>query len=154
MTAANLAEHLDFYGANLNTGSNLDNSYISLSFINKYSELLLPVLADICFTPRFSEEEFIKYRDNSIQKLTLDLSKNELLCYRIFTEDLFGKDHPYGYNTELADIEKMTREDVIDYYKHAYGSNNCFILVSGMLKRMARKLCIMPIIIGLKFFGR
>lgn len=138
MAAANLAEYLDFYGANLSTGSNLDNSYISLSFINKYSGFLLPVLAEICFTPRFSDEEFTKYRDNSIQKLTLDLSKNELLCYRIFTEDLFGKDHSYGYNTELADIEKMTREDVINYYKHAYGSNNCFILVSGKVKNNVR----------------
>jgi predicted Zn-dependent peptidase len=130
-TSAQLAEEFDYYGCSFRTGSNLDYSYVSISFITKYMDELLPLFSKAVLEPNFLEMEFVKYQDLLSQKLQLDLSKNELLSYRIFTEVLYGKDHVYGYNTEEKFIREITNHDVKEYYDQAIGSDNCFFVVAG-----------------------
>ena len=137
-SSSQLAETMDFYGAMLRTGANLDYNYITLSFLTKYAHQLIPILEEVCAQPSFPESEFLKYQNNSISKLSLDLSKNELLCYRLFTERLFGKDHPYGYNTELEDIKSLTNNDVKSFFKSAHGTNNSFLVVCGKVNQEIR----------------
>ena len=61
----------------------------------------------------------------------MDLARNELNCYREFTAALYGKDHPYGYNTNFDTLENINREDIIDQYNRSFNSDNCFIVVTG-----------------------
>ncbi|MBK8700044.1 MAG: insulinase family protein [Saprospiraceae bacterium] len=132
-TSAVLAETIDFFGATLRTGSNLDYTYFTLSGITRHFHSLLPYLAEVIYHPIFPETEIEKYKKTNIQKLLLDMSKNELLNYRIFTENLYGVDHPYGYNTDAPFIQDITREDLVYHHKTAYCTNNCFIMLGGKL---------------------
>lgn len=126
-----IAELIDFYGANLRVGANLDYIYFSLSGLSKHLHSLLPLLSEIIFNPSFEESEVAKSQSNNIQKLQHDLAKNEVVNYRVFTEVLFGKDHPYGYNTTEDAINNLKREDLIAYHKAAICTDNCTILCGG-----------------------
>jgi len=128
-----ISESIDFYGSTLRSGANLDYTFFSLSGLSRHFDKLLPVLEDILYDPIFLEDEIEKYKKTNIQKLQLDLSKNELVNYRIFTESLFGKDHPYGYNTEEAFIKAINRQDLVDHHDKSYGINHCFILLGGKI---------------------
>ncbi len=132
-TSPEIAEAIDFYGASLRMAANLDYNFISLSGLSKHLTKLMPVLADVLYEPLFPDNEVEKSKKNSIQKLQMDLSKNELVNYRVFTETIFGKEHIYGYNTEEIYIENISREDLIKHHAHAFGTDNCFMLLGGKL---------------------
>jgi len=130
-SSSQLAYKLDFYGAVLRTASNLDFNYLSLSCLSKYFEELCPILSEIINEPSFLDSELEKMKRTTIQKVAMDLSKNEILSYRILTEELFGKDDPYGYNTEKELIQDLSRNDIVSYFENNIGSSNCFIVIGG-----------------------
>ncbi len=132
-TSSEIAETVDFYGATLRISANLDNNFLSLSGLSKHLEKLMPIFTNVLYYPTFPIDEVEKSKRNGIQKLQMDLSKNELLNYRIFTEKLFGKDHFYGYNTEEQFINELSREDLVLHHSQAYGTDNCTILIGGKL---------------------
>lgn len=131
--SSDIAEAIDFYGASLRMAANLDHNFISLSGLSKHLEKLMPILADVLYHPVFPIDEVEKAKKNAIQKLQMDLSKNELLNYRVFTEAIFGKEHIYGYNTEEKYIVDISQEDLICHHKEAFGIDNCSILIGGSL---------------------
>lgn len=95
-----IADLFDYHGASFQTHPGMDFSRIELYTINRYFFNLLPQVWDMLNEPAFSEKELKSYRQRNIQRLSIDLAKNDILAYRHFTEALFGPDHPYGYNSE------------------------------------------------------
>jgi predicted Zn-dependent peptidase len=131
--SGHIAESVDYYGSALRTGANLDYTFLSLSGLSRHFEKLLPVIEEILYDPIFPQAELEKYKKTNIEKLQLDLSKNELVNYRIFTENLYGQHHPYGYNTEEKFITAIHRDDLLEHHQHAYGNNHCFMLLGGKI---------------------
>ena len=132
-TGGELAEEIDFYGANISSGASLDYSYVKIFTLNKYFHKMLPILEEVVFKPSFAEEELQKYAKNSIQKLKVEMAKSELVAYKAITEKLYGEDHPYGYNSTDEIYNNLTREKLLDYYNTAYGTDNCIVIMSGKI---------------------
>lgn len=133
MTGAALAEHVDFYGGSLNFPSNLDTMQIQLLCMTKHLKNILPVLTDMLESPSFPAKELEQHIKRNIQSLKVDLEKNDTVAYREMTEMLYGKNHPYGYNSSPAYYAKVTREDLVQHYQKNFVSENCFIVVSGKM---------------------
>lgn len=132
-TSAQLAEGVDFYGANLTTGASLDYSYAKIFSLNKYFNKVLPLLKEVIEDPIFPEEELHKYKVNSIQKLQVEKAKSELVAYRTITEYLYGADHPYGYNSSEEVYQALDRDQLVDYFNAHFGSDNRTIILSGKI---------------------
>ncbi len=141
-SSAEIANTLDFYGAVLRVSNNLDHIYLSLTCLTKYFDDIMPIIQEIVFQPTFPESELAKIKKTSIERLALDLSKNDVLSYRLFTEALYGKDEAYGYNTEIEAIEKITRHDLINYYQSAFGSDNCYIVLGGQYSSVQSQIVV------------
>jgi zinc protease len=139
-TSGEIAEAVDFYGASLRMAANLDFNFISLTGLTKHLEKLLPIFTDILYHPIFPEDEIEKYKKSTSQKLQMDLAKNETLNYRMFTETLFNKEHPYGYNTEFNYINDLDRSDLLKHHEDGFGVNNCTILIGGKLAKNTNEL--------------
>ena len=129
--SAQLANHLDFYGAIVRVANNLDHIYLSLTCLTKYFDKVLPAIREIIYEPALDEKELLKLKKNTSERLVLDLAKNDVVSYRVFTEALYGSNHVYGYNTEAENIAKLERNDLIEYHKNALGSDNCYIVLAG-----------------------
>lgn len=132
-TSSQLAESVDFYGANLTSGASLDYSYLKIFSLNKYFNKILPMLLDVIENPTFPLEEIEKYKTNSIQKLKVEKAKSELVAYKTITECLYGNEHPYGYNSTEEIYQDLKREDLIDFYASHFGSDNRIIILSGKI---------------------
>ena len=139
-TSSQLAEEVDFYGANISSGASLDFSYAKVFTLNKYFDKILPLLTEVLERPSFTIQELEKYKANSIQKLRVENAKSELVAYRTITESLYGKDHPYGYNSSEEIYQSINREDLIECYDSSYGSDNRVIILSGRITEDIRKL--------------
>ncbi|MFT6336847.1 MAG: putative Zn-dependent peptidase [Halioglobus sp.] len=132
-TGSQLAEEVDFYGANISSGASLDYSYVKIFTLNKYFHKMLPILEEVVYKPSFTEEELQKYAKNSIQKLKIEMVKSELVAYKAITEKLYGPDHIYGYNSTDDVYNNITRENLLEYYDTAYGTDNCIVIMSGKI---------------------
>lgn len=132
-SSADIAEKIDFYGSSISTPFNIDTSNIVLYSLNKYFDQVLPILAEMLACPTFPQKELDTFIQVNQQNLQIDLTKNDTLAYRTVTELIFGKDHPYGYNSFPETYRELTREDLLQHYTRCYTTGNCQIVISGKI---------------------
>lgn len=134
-SSAAIAEQIDFYGATLSTPTNLDNSNLVFYTLKKHFETLLPLIRELLIEPTFPEEELKAYIDNTKRRLQVDLTKNDVVAYRKVTELIFGKHHPYGYNSDQKAYDDVQRIDLIKHFKQHYNTRNCELFISGRVTK-------------------
>ena len=132
-TAADIAEHFDYYGGSLSVPTNLDTTNVLLFSLKKYVHELIPVFAEVLQQPTFPEDELETFRRTSLQELLVDLEKVEVQAYRKITELIFGESHPYGYNSVAEDYAALTRDDVVRHFEQWYTPSNCTLFASGRI---------------------
>jgi len=130
-TADELADFFDFYGAKLKVSDDFDSLSIRLYCLSKHLPKLLAVIMDLLLDPQFEQEELDQFQQLSKQRLRIQLQRNELQAYRIFTEKLFGSKHPYGYNSEAEDYNTIDRDRLLAHHRRCFLANNCQVIVSG-----------------------
>ncbi len=130
-TSSQIAEELDYYGATLVSASGMDTTSVSLYCLRKYFDNIWALVVEILTNSQFLEEELQKYKSIGLEKLKIELTKNDVIAYRNFTEKIFGENHPYGYNTMPQDYNNLKREDLLDYYKKNIQIDNCKIFLTG-----------------------
>ncbi len=133
MTAAQIADAVDFYGAFLEVGVSQDNASVVLYTLNKHLKATLPVVEDVIKNAIFPEEELSVHLTNKKQKFHVNNQKVATLARKRFTELIFGEKHPYGINVHESDFEKINRECLNSFYKSFYRSNNCKIVLAGKI---------------------
>jgi predicted Zn-dependent peptidase len=141
MTSQEIADRIDYFGATLRTSEDLDNCSVVLFCLGKHFQTLIPILHEIITSPRFPEDELRKYIKTNSERLKIELVKNDVIAYRAITEAIFTNDHPYGYNSEIADYEALTRSDLVRHFKNNYGYNNCNIFLSGKVEDKHIEVC-------------
>ncbi len=130
-SAAELAEHFDFYGATISIPSSLDFSSYILFALHRYRHELLPVFAEMLQEPTFPETELETFKRNSIQELLIELDKAEVMTYRQLTECIFGAEHPYGYNSTAETYYALQREDLVQHFERWFTPSNAVLVASG-----------------------
>jgi zinc protease len=126
-----IAEMVDFYGASIGFPANLDTSNVILFCLTKHFEKLLPLLDDLLTMPAFAEDEVERFKKRSLRKLKMDLGKPDVVAYRQITESIFGKKHPYGYNSQPKIYSALERADLVRHFEKHYRAGNCSIVLSG-----------------------
>ncbi len=130
---AEIAEHLDFYGASVTSPTNLDTSSFLLFSVKKYAREVIPTFAEMLQSPLFPEDELENFRRTSIQELMVELEKGETVAYRKVTELIFGENHPYGYNSMPEDYLGIQRTDLQHFFETWYTPSNCLLFASGRI---------------------
>ncbi|MCH2045130.1 MAG: insulinase family protein [Saprospiraceae bacterium] len=129
--ADQIADQLEFYGAKLKIIDSFDHVKLRLYCLNKYLEKLLPILTDLLTEAVFPEDELKKFIKFNKQRLKLQLSKNDVVAYREFTEVLFGKTHPYGYNSSADHYDALNIEVLKEHFQRCFTASNCHIILAG-----------------------
>ncbi|KQM76880.1 peptidase M16 [Pedobacter sp. Leaf216] len=130
LSAKQIAEQIDFYGAFFQTEYVQDQSTVTLYTLNKHLHSVLPLVKDVLSESQFPQQELDIYIQNQKQKLQVNLKKNDVLSRKEFANALFG-DTAYGVNINADHYDALKRDDLVDYFKAAYAPNNCTIVISG-----------------------
>lgn len=129
--AEQLANFFEYYGASLNIYDGFNTVNIQIYCLSKHLKVLLPMLQELLLSPAFPEEELAKLLKRNRQNLKVQLQKNDVVAYRLFTEELFGAQHPYGYNSSESSFDGITVASIQRHFKENYTANNCTLFVSG-----------------------
>lgn len=132
-TAFEINEQFDYYGASLGRACYNETAVISLQGLTKHLVSLLPVVRELLTEANFPEDELQLYKQNSRQRLSVNLQKNDFVANRLIDEKLYGFPHPYGRYSRDQDISAITREDLIGFYDRYYRNGKCMIFVGGKL---------------------
>ena len=131
--AFEINEHFEYYGAYLNRACYNETANLTLHCLNKHTDELLPVVAELITDSVFPQEELDIYKQNSQQRLKVNLKKSEFVAGRLIDAYLFGDEHPYGKYQNLEDYSAVTREDVTAFYDKYYRHGRCVIFAAGKL---------------------
>jgi len=131
LSAAQIADMVDFYGAFLETGVSQDTASLVLYTLNKHLKSTLPVVEQIIKDSIFPQQELDTLIRNKRQNFLVNNQKVANVARKRFTELLFGEKHPYGINVKETDFEVINRSYLVDFYSTFYRSNNCKIIMAG-----------------------
>ena len=133
LSAFELNEHFDYYGAYLNRSCYNETAEITLHCLNKHVNELVPVVGEMVSASVFRDEELQIYKKISQQRLKVGLQKCDFVASRIIDANLFGERHPYGKSSTLVDYEMLQREQLLDFYDQYYRHGHCVIFVAGRI---------------------
>lgn len=134
-TASDIADEMDFIGAELGAWAGLDYSLISLSVMPRYLSQGLALMSDVALHPAFVEKELEFVRQQSLNRLRFSRSDAARLASDAFAQLVYSP-HPYSYpalGTEPA-LTALTRADLQQFYERFVVPNNCLLAVTGNVK--------------------
>ena len=132
-TALELNEAFEYYGASCSRACYSETAVLSLHTLSKHADKLLPVMKDMITEASFLQKELDIFAQNTKQRLTVNLLKCEFVAGRMTDKVLYGKDHPYGTFTDAADLDKISVEQLKEFYNDFYVTGQCVIFIAGKL---------------------
>jgi len=130
LSAKEIAERVDYYGAFLQTEYGADHITITLYSLNKHLASVLPIVKAILNESNFPQQELDIFIQNQKQKLKVNLQKNDFLARKTFANTIFG-DTAYGSDITAENYDALKRDDLLAYYAAAFKAENCTIIAAG-----------------------
>ncbi|MFT3979123.1 MAG: pitrilysin family protein [Ferruginibacter sp.] len=131
--AFEINEAFDYYGAYCNRSCYSETAVISLHTLTKHIDHVLPVMTEMLNDSVFPEPELDIYKQNSRQRLSVNLQKAEFVANRLIDSYVYGNDHPYGKFSNVEDIDALQIDDIKAFYQKYYLHGQAVIFVSGKL---------------------
>ena len=133
--ALELADAIEFLGANLSTASSFDSSAVRMSVpVSKLAEAL-PLMSDVALRPTFPGAELDRLRKERLTGLLQARDNVGALIQLAFPRVVFGPTHRYGTSANglPATIEALTADDLKSFYRAHYRPDNATLLIVGDL---------------------
>ncbi len=134
LTAREIADKVDYYGAFLQTDYGADQSSIKIYTLNKHLGSVLPIFWSILNESIFPQQELDIFKQNQQQSLKVSLQKNDFIARKNFANAIFGKS-TYGSDIKIEDYQAIERDDLTAYFSAAYKPEHCTIFVAGKFEQ-------------------
>lgn len=131
LSSVELAEYIESRGATIQTRGGVDTVRVRLYTLTRFLPELMEVITEVINMPSFDPGELQVYAANKVERLKIDMKKNEVLAYRQLTEAIYGPTHPYGKNIKPEDYLGITVEDLRDHHSHYVKPESGMVFVSG-----------------------
>lgn len=126
-----LAEKIERLGASISASSSDDFTMVAASSLSLYNSELLDLIAEVVLLPSFPESELDLYRRNTIEHLKFQRSQPGFLANEQTARILYDE-HPYAKTSPSPeDVEKLTRQALVDFHSLTYLPNNAIMIVVG-----------------------
>ena len=132
-TAFQINEHFDYYGAYCNRACSNETANVSLHTLSKHLPELLPVIKEMITDSVFPENELSIFKQNSKQKLSVNLQKCDFVANRFIDKCLYGNQHPYAKYNIAEDYDALTTDEIKQHFNQYYKNGNCVIFIAGKL---------------------
>ncbi|KXI28187.1 M16 family metallopeptidase [Paraglaciecola hydrolytica] len=131
---------MDFVGAQVSSGANLEYSYVKLSMAKVDQDNLLPVLRDVLLSPAFEQAEFDKHKTRYLAQLEQQKESPRQVIKSYFNEVLYAG-HPYASSVDgtSASVTAIDLANVKQFHAKWYQPNNSAIVITGDFDSKAMK---------------
>lgn len=129
--SAELAEAIEFLGADLEVSTDFDSSTLSIRSTAEHLGAVLDLLADLALRPAFATAELNRLRQRERDRLTVQYDDPTQLARRAFFRMAYGT-HPYAHVDATTDsLGHMRVADLRAWHAANYVPNNAFMVIVG-----------------------
>jgi zinc protease len=132
-SALQIADAVDFLGADLGTSVGSDSSAVRLHVPVARLADALPIMADVALRPTFPKDELERLRQQRLTSLLQSRDEPSTIAALAFSRVLYGSQHRYGTATmgTANTLKGFTPEDLRAFYASAFRPSNSALLVVG-----------------------
>ncbi len=134
-TALEISDALAGLGAQLNTGSSVDTTTVSLSALKAKLDASLELFADVVQNPSFPQENFDRQKKQQLAEIQQEGVEPFSLALRVLPRLIYGEKHAYGTpltgSGTASSITKLTREEVARFHSTWFKPGNATLVVVG-----------------------
>jgi predicted Zn-dependent peptidase len=145
-TAADIAESLDSVGGQLNAFTTKEFTCYYAKILDEHLELAIDVLTDMLFNSKFDDLAIEKERGVIEEEIRMYEDTPDELVHDLFVKTVWSG-HPLGRPIlgSIETLEKMTRNDIIEYMENNYQPDRIVIAVAGNIDHLAVQNQLKPI---------
>lgn len=136
-TAEELDERLAFLAANLNSSIGDTQGTVSLNLLSKDLDEGLAILRELLTEPRFQEDKIKLRKQQLLQAMAQRNDASEDIEARERRFLAFGEKFWANRYATKADIDGLTREDLVAFHRDWFHPGNFIVAVSGDFERAA-----------------
>ena len=116
--ALQIADGIDYLGANLSTSSTFDAAFVDLHVPVARLGDALPIMADVALRPTFPEKELQRVREELLTSIVQAQDDPEALVQFAFPRLVFGPQHRYGTMSfgTAASLKSFTVADLRQFH--------------------------------------
>jgi len=153
-TAQQLAEEIEFVGGSLNAGAGAEQMVVSAEVLKKDLPLGLELFRDVIVSPRFSEDDFARKKDETLGQIASDKSEPSVIAENAMTRWFWG-DSPLGHPAVgwEASVKALTREDVVGFHRRFLVPERSVLVVVGDVQPAALLASLKTVFAGWKRAG-
>lgn len=134
LTPDSLNQMLEFMAGSVETAIGTEAGSASLNILSKDIEQGLTLFADVLRHPLFRQDKIDLAKDQIKESIRRRNDQPGSIVSREFNHLVYG-DHPYGRTQEWETVKKVTREDLLSFYKKYFHPNNMMLGISGDFKK-------------------
>ncbi len=127
-TANQIAEQMEFLGADLNSGAGWNSSTVSVNVLSEKLDQAMEIMADTVLNPAFKQDEIDLLKSQTIDGLTYNLTQPGFLTSYVASVFSYGE-HPAG-GTPVS-INAITRDDMVKFHKDKFIPANAILIFTG-----------------------
>ena len=134
-SALEISDQLADLGTEIQAGSTLDTTTVSISALKTSLDPSMEIFADVILHPQFPEVEFARLQKERLAAIKREKTTPQLMALRVFPALIYGKGHAYatsftGSGTEET-VSRMTRADLVKFHDTWFRPNNAVMIVAG-----------------------
>jgi len=131
--ALQIADAVDYLGANLSTSSSSDASYVDLQVPVARLSDALPIMADVALRPTFPQDELKRVREELLTSIVEAQDDPATLIQFAFPRIVFGPQHRYGTMSfgTAATLKGFTVADLKQFHSTQYVPPKSLLIVTG-----------------------
>ncbi len=127
-TSNQISSILDYNGAQLEITPGQDFTSVSLYGLNKSLRAVFPVILDLVTNSIFPEDELQLQKDIFIQNLKVNSKKTSFIASKLLRQNLFGMAHPYGSSVEESDLQKISSDELVIFFRAGFNLKDVFLV--------------------------
>jgi len=132
-SALQIADEVDFLGANLSTTSSFDASAVRLNVPSARLAAALPIMADVALRPMFPQAELDRLRQERLTTLLQARDDATQVAPMAFARTVFGGTHRYGTSAlgTTVTLKAFTTSDLRSFHASMYQPSAATLVVVG-----------------------
>ena len=130
-TGEQLDEQLENIAASVESNIGESTGSVSFSALQENTDEVLGVFKDVLTAPEFRPDKITLARTQLRGGIARRNDDAQGVAEREFTNIVYGKDSPYGWQEEYATVDRITRADLQEFYKRYFFPANVMLGVWG-----------------------
>ena len=139
MSGDQLDEQLENAAASVESGIGETSGSVSFTSMKETTNQVLAAFHDVLTEPAFRQDKIDLIKTQLRSSIARRNDDAHGIAEREFSDIVYGRDTPYGWRTEYATIDRITRADLQSFYQRYFFPANVMLAIRGDFDAAAMK---------------